>query len=96
MPGIRRNAGIRRIAREPIDWLEPGVREEESHLRDKEEPVAMRLDALNPQTADLDLLPAHLRTLVLGSELLRRASEKVPVLTTVADSVNVRSVPRRA
>jgi SAM-dependent methyltransferase len=51
---------------------------------------------LNPQTADLDLLPAHLRTLVLGSELLRRASEKVPVLTTVADSVNVRSVPRRA
>jgi SAM-dependent methyltransferase/uncharacterized protein YbaR (Trm112 family) len=51
---------------------------------------------LNPQTADLDLLPVHLRTLVRGSELLRRASEKVPVLTTVADSVNVRSVPRRA
>jgi 2-polyprenyl-3-methyl-5-hydroxy-6-metoxy-1,4-benzoquinol methylase/uncharacterized protein YbaR (Trm112 family) len=51
---------------------------------------------LNPQTADLDLLPVHLRTLVRGSELLRRASEKAPVLTTVADSVNVRSVPRRA
>jgi 2-polyprenyl-3-methyl-5-hydroxy-6-metoxy-1,4-benzoquinol methylase/uncharacterized protein YbaR (Trm112 family) len=51
---------------------------------------------LNPQTADLDLLPVHLRTLVRGSELLRRASGKVPALTAVADSVNVRSVPRRS
>jgi SAM-dependent methyltransferase/uncharacterized protein YbaR (Trm112 family) len=51
---------------------------------------------LNPQVSDLDLLPAHLRTLVRGSELLRKASEKVPALTTVADSVNVRSVPRRS
>jgi SAM-dependent methyltransferase/uncharacterized protein YbaR (Trm112 family) len=51
---------------------------------------------LNPQTADLDLLPVHLRTLVRGSELLRRASAKVPALTAVADSVNVRSVPRRS
>ncbi len=50
---------------------------------------------LNPQASDLDLLPVHLRTLVRGSELLRKASEKVPALTTVADSVNVRSVPRR-
>lgn len=49
---------------------------------------------LNPQTADLDLLPPHLRALVRGSELLRRASQKVPALTNVADSVNVRSVPR--
>jgi 2-polyprenyl-3-methyl-5-hydroxy-6-metoxy-1,4-benzoquinol methylase/uncharacterized protein YbaR (Trm112 family) len=51
---------------------------------------------LNPQTADLDLLPSHLRLLVRGSELMRRASERLPPLTTVADSVNVRSVPRRA
>ena len=50
---------------------------------------------LNPQASDLDLLPGHLRVLVRGSELLRKASEKVPALTTVADSVNVRSVPRR-
>jgi hypothetical protein len=47
---------------------------------------------LNPQPADLDLLPGHLRALVRGSELLRRTSEKLPVLTNVADSVNVRSV----
>jgi SAM-dependent methyltransferase/uncharacterized protein YbaR (Trm112 family) len=49
---------------------------------------------LNPQVADLDLLPGHLRALVRGSEVLRRASEHVPVLTNVADSVNVRSVHR--
>jgi SAM-dependent methyltransferase/uncharacterized protein YbaR (Trm112 family) len=50
---------------------------------------------LNPQASDLDLLPAHLRTLVRGSELLRKASGKVHALTTVADSVNVRSVARK-
>ncbi len=50
---------------------------------------------LNPQASDLDLLPAHLRLLVRGSELLRRASGKVGALSTVADSVNVKSVPRR-
>jgi 2-polyprenyl-3-methyl-5-hydroxy-6-metoxy-1,4-benzoquinol methylase/uncharacterized protein YbaR (Trm112 family) len=50
---------------------------------------------LNPQASDLDLLPAHLRLLVQGSELLRRASGKVRALSTVADSVNVKSVPRR-
>jgi SAM-dependent methyltransferase/uncharacterized protein YbaR (Trm112 family) len=47
---------------------------------------------LNPQVADIDLLPTHLRALVRGSELLRRTSEKVRPLTRVADSVNVRSV----
>jgi len=47
---------------------------------------------LNPQVADIDLLPTHLRALVRGSELLRRTSEKVSPLTNVADSVNVRSV----
>jgi 2-polyprenyl-3-methyl-5-hydroxy-6-metoxy-1,4-benzoquinol methylase/uncharacterized protein YbaR (Trm112 family) len=50
---------------------------------------------LNPQASDLDLLPAHLRLLVRGSELLRRASGTVGALSTVADSVNVKSVPRR-
>ena len=49
---------------------------------------------LNPQASDLDLLPAHLRALVRGSELLRRASRSVSALTTVADSVNVKSVRR--
>jgi 2-polyprenyl-3-methyl-5-hydroxy-6-metoxy-1,4-benzoquinol methylase/uncharacterized protein YbaR (Trm112 family) len=50
---------------------------------------------LNPQASDLDLLPGHLRLLVQGSELLRRASGRVRALSTVADSVNVKSVPRR-
>jgi len=47
---------------------------------------------LNPQVADLDLLPTPLRALVRASEVLRKASEKAPVLTKVADSVNVRSL----
>ena len=45
---------------------------------------------LNPQKRDLDLLPRRFRTLVRVSEGLKRA--KAP--TTLADSVNVRSVPR--
>jgi 2-polyprenyl-3-methyl-5-hydroxy-6-metoxy-1,4-benzoquinol methylase/uncharacterized protein YbaR (Trm112 family) len=50
---------------------------------------------LNPQASDLDLLPGHLRLLVRGSELMRRASGRVGALSTIADSVNVKSVPRR-
>ena len=50
---------------------------------------------LNPQASDLDLLPPHLQLLVRGSDLLRRASTHVGALSTVADSVNVKSVPRR-
>ena len=50
---------------------------------------------LNPQASDLDLLPPHLRLLVRASELMRRASGRLAALSTVADSVNVKSVPRR-
>ena len=45
---------------------------------------------LNPQKRDLDLLPRRFRTLVRVSEALKR----IGAPTTVADSVNVRSVPR--
>ncbi len=61
-------------------------------------PTALSTDGfftLNPQTSDLDLLPTRFRTLVRVSEALRRASERVPLLTNFADSVNVRATPRR-
>ena len=45
---------------------------------------------LNPQKRDLDLLPRRFRTLVRVSETLKR----IGAPTAVADSVNVRSVPR--
>ena len=43
---------------------------------------------LNPQKRDLDLLPPRFRAIVQVSELLKRAH----VPTTLADSVNIRSV----
>jgi 2-polyprenyl-3-methyl-5-hydroxy-6-metoxy-1,4-benzoquinol methylase/uncharacterized protein YbaR (Trm112 family) len=49
---------------------------------------------LNPQASDLDLLPAKFRLLVRVSTALKRASERVRVLTNFADSVNVRARPR--
>jgi 2-polyprenyl-3-methyl-5-hydroxy-6-metoxy-1,4-benzoquinol methylase/uncharacterized protein YbaR (Trm112 family) len=49
---------------------------------------------LNPQTSDLDLLPARFRLLVRVSTALKHASERVRVLTNFADSVNVRARPR--
>jgi 2-polyprenyl-3-methyl-5-hydroxy-6-metoxy-1,4-benzoquinol methylase len=49
---------------------------------------------LNPQKRDLDLLPRHYRALVRTSEALRRLSGRARFLTSLADSVNVRSAPR--
>ena len=49
---------------------------------------------LNPQTSDLDLLPARFRALVRVSDVLKRVSKRVRPLTNVADSVNVRARPR--
>jgi SAM-dependent methyltransferase len=49
---------------------------------------------LNPQASDLDLLPTRFRLLVRVSEALKRASRRVGLLTTFADSVNVRARPR--
>jgi SAM-dependent methyltransferase/uncharacterized protein YbaR (Trm112 family) len=42
---------------------------------------------LNPQPADLPLLPRHYRAVVRVSEALRKASERVRPLTYVADSL---------
>jgi hypothetical protein len=56
-------------------------------------PTELRTDGfftLNPQKRDLDLLPARFRAVVHVSEALKR----VHAPTTLADSVNVRSVPR--
>jgi len=55
-------------------------------------PVSISADGfltINPQTSDLDLLPARSRAVVRVSEGLRRASERVPPLVRVADSVVV-------
>jgi 2-polyprenyl-3-methyl-5-hydroxy-6-metoxy-1,4-benzoquinol methylase/uncharacterized protein YbaR (Trm112 family) len=60
-------------------------------------PTALTTDGfftLNPQTSDLDLLPARFRALVRASDALRRASGRVRPLTNLADSVNVRARPR--
>jgi 2-polyprenyl-3-methyl-5-hydroxy-6-metoxy-1,4-benzoquinol methylase len=45
---------------------------------------------INPQAADLDLLPVRSRAVVRISEAFRRASRHVPVLVQIADSVIVR------
>ena len=42
---------------------------------------------LNPQPADLPLLPPRYRALVHVSEAYRRASRRLPFLVHVADSV---------
>src|SRR5207237_7041494 len=47
--------------------------------------------ALNAQASDLELLPLRYRPVVRTSELLRRASARLPALRTVADSLYVES-----
>ena len=57
-------------------------------------PVSISADGfltINPQTSDLDLLPPRSRAVVRVSETLRRASEHVPALVRVADSVVVQA-----
>jgi 2-polyprenyl-3-methyl-5-hydroxy-6-metoxy-1,4-benzoquinol methylase len=44
---------------------------------------------INPQVADLDLLPARSRAVVRASDALRRASTHAPLLVHVADSLAV-------
>jgi SAM-dependent methyltransferase len=46
---------------------------------------------LNPQPADLQLLPGRYRAVVRASEALRRLSGRLPLLTYVADSLYVAS-----
>jgi SAM-dependent methyltransferase/uncharacterized protein YbaR (Trm112 family) len=50
---------------------------------------------LNAQVSDLDLLPSRLRLVVRVSEALRRLSRFVPLLWRLADSLTIRSTPRR-
>jgi SAM-dependent methyltransferase len=45
--------------------------------------------ALNAQPSDVELLPRRYRLVVRASEVLRRASERVPALRSVADSLYV-------
>jgi hypothetical protein len=55
-------------------------------------PISISADGfltINPQTSDLDLLPPRSRAVVRVSEGLRRASERLPLLVHVADSVVV-------
>jgi 2-polyprenyl-3-methyl-5-hydroxy-6-metoxy-1,4-benzoquinol methylase len=55
-------------------------------------PVTITADGfltINPQVADLDLLTARSRAVVRLSEALRRASQRLPLLVAVADSVVV-------
>jgi SAM-dependent methyltransferase/uncharacterized protein YbaR (Trm112 family) len=47
--------------------------------------------ALNAQASDVELLPLRYRPVVRASELLRRASVRVPALRSVADSLYVES-----
>jgi SAM-dependent methyltransferase len=57
-------------------------------------PAAIAADGfltINPQPADLDLLPARSRAVVRVSEALRRASGRLPLLVEVADSVVVQA-----
>jgi SAM-dependent methyltransferase len=55
-------------------------------------PVSITADGyltINPQVADLDLLPPRSRAVVRISDALRRASTRAPFLVEVADSVIV-------
>ena len=52
--------------------------------------VADGFFTINPQVADLDLLPVRSRAIVRVSDSLRRASRRAPFLVHVADSVVVR------
>jgi SAM-dependent methyltransferase/uncharacterized protein YbaR (Trm112 family) len=51
---------------------------------------------LNPQSADLDLLLARHRLVVRVSEALRKLSAIIPGLWRLADSLTIRSRPRRS
>jgi SAM-dependent methyltransferase len=58
-------------------------------------PARLEVDGfltLNPQAADLALLPPGRALLVRGSEALRRLSRVLPLIVHVADSVYVRAV----
>jgi SAM-dependent methyltransferase len=52
--------------------------------------------SLNPQAADLRLLPAYARAVVRASEMLRRLSQPMSVLKYLADSLYIASSARAA
>lgn len=71
-----------------------GPRELGDELAHAVGPSSLSVDGyltLNPQPADLDLLPRRYRALVQASEALRRLSGRLPFLTYAADSLYVTS-----
>jgi hypothetical protein len=74
-----------------------GPRELERELVRRVGPTRLEADGfftLNPQPADLELLPRRYQAVVRASEALRRASEAARPLTYAADSLYARSTRR--
>jgi SAM-dependent methyltransferase len=74
-----------------------GPRELAEELERRVGPTRLEVDGfftLNPQPADLELLPARNRAVVRTSEALRRASAVARPLTYAADSLYARSIRR--
>jgi hypothetical protein len=84
---LRRDAGLFRVRYWTPRELERTFRE----IIGPSELVADGFFSLNPQAADVDLLPARYRAVVRLSEMLRRLSERAPLLRHLADSLYVRS-----
>ena len=91
---------VRRRFREPrglfgVRYWTPG--ELEAAFAKAIGPARLSVDgffALNAQAGDIDLLPRRYRPVVRASELLRRASTRVPALRAVADSLFVEATKR--
>lgn len=79
-----------REPRELFDVRYWSPRELERELARAVGPTSLAADGyltLNPQPADLALLPRRYRAVVRGSEALRRLSGRIPLLTYAADSI---------
>ena len=87
------NQARERRFREPRNLFDVrywGPRELERELERRIGPTRLEVDGfftLNPQPADLELLPPRSRAVVRTSEALRRISARVPPLTYAADSL---------
>ena len=89
---LRRDAGLFRVRYWTPRELERTFRE----IIGPSELVADGFFSLNPQAADVDLLPVRYRAVVRLSDMLRRLSERAPFLRNLADSLYVRSQNERA
>lgn len=72
-------------------WRPSELRAAADELTDEYQLEVDGFFSLNPQTTDLDLLPARYRAVVRTSDLLRRASSSMPALLPFADSLYVRA-----